>query len=98
MATSENLSSGVAALARQIAVDKVATDIEINSLKSGKANLVSPTFTGTPQAPTPEDGDSSANIATTEFVQRALSSGGDSAVANGLYAAFTSFNQEHGIA
>lgn len=98
MATSENLSSGVAALARQIAVDKVATDIEINSLKTGKANLASPTFTGTPQAPTPDAGDSSTNIATTEFVHRAMSSASDSSVANGLYAAFTSFNQDHGIA
>lgn len=96
MATSENLSSGVAALARQIAVDKVATDIEINSLKTGKANLASPTFTGTPQAPTPDAGDSSTKIATTEFVQNALSTA-DLAIATGMYAAFSAFISENGI-
>jgi hypothetical protein len=34
-----------------------------------KANLVSPTFTGTPLAPTASTGDSSTKIATTEFVK-----------------------------
>jgi hypothetical protein len=34
-----------------------------------KANLVSPTFTGTPTAPTASTGDSSTKIATTEFVK-----------------------------
>tara|TARA_R110000868_G_scaffold103241_7_gene284412 strand:+ start:1364 stop:3337 length:1974 start_codon:yes stop_codon:yes gene_type:complete len=36
------------------------------------APIASPTFTGTPKAPTPTAGDSSTNIATTAFVQTAL--------------------------
>ena len=36
------------------------------------APIASPTFTGTPKAPTPTAGDSSTNIATTAFVQNAL--------------------------
>lgn len=35
---------------------------------NSKANIASPIFTGTPQAPTPTSGDSSGNIATTSFV------------------------------
>lgn len=41
-----------------------------------KANLDSPTFTGNPTAPTQTNGDNSTSIATTEFVQSALSAGG----------------------
>lgn len=37
-----------------------------------KANLASPTFTGTPAAPTPTAGDNGTKIATTAFVQTAL--------------------------
>lgn len=40
---------------------------------SGKANVVSPTFTGDPKAPTPANGDNDTSIATTQFVQTALS-------------------------
>lgn len=39
-----------------------------------KANLESPTFTGTPTAPTATTGDNSTQIATTAFVQDAMSS------------------------
>ena len=41
---------------------------------AGLAPLASPAFTGTPTAPTPATGDNSTNIATTAFVQSALSS------------------------
>lgn len=41
---------------------------------SGLAPLNSPVFTGSPTAPTPTSGDSSTNIATTQFVQNAVSS------------------------
>ena len=41
-----------------------------------KANLASPTFTGTPLAPTPTSGDNSKKIATTEFVAAAINGGG----------------------
>jgi hypothetical protein len=44
----------------------------IDDLLRFKADLDSPTFTGTPVAPTPQDGDNSALIATTAFVQKAL--------------------------
>jgi len=40
---------------------------------SGKANIASPTFTGDPKAPTPTAGDNDTSIATTQFVQSALS-------------------------
>ena len=40
-----------------------------------KAPLASPTFTGTPTAPTASAADNSTKIATTEFVQTAVSSG-----------------------
>lgn len=40
---------------------------------SGKANLASPTFTGTPKAPTATAGTNSTQIATTAFVQTAVS-------------------------
>lgn len=42
---------------------------------AGFAPLNSPAFTGTPTAPTPTLGDSSGNIATTQFVQETLSEG-----------------------
>ena len=44
----------------------VASDI------SGKANLASPTFTGTPKAPTAAKGTNTTQIATTAFVKTAL--------------------------
>ncbi len=39
------------------------------ALDTAKANIASPTFTGTPTAPTPTTGDNSTKIATTAFVQ-----------------------------
>ena len=44
----------------------------IDDLFRFKANLDSPTFTGTPVAPTPQDGENSTLIATTAFVQGAV--------------------------
>lgn len=46
----------------------------IKELDSEKANLISPTFTGTPLAPTPTTGDNSTRIATTEFIATKLTS------------------------
>lgn len=43
---------------------------------TSKANLASPTFTGTPKAPTAASGTSTTQIATTEFVQQAVAAGG----------------------
>ena len=44
-----------------------ALDSEINALEQQKANLASPTFTGTPAAPTPAADDNSTKLATTAF-------------------------------
>lgn len=46
-----------------------------DSLESNKANLASPTFTGTPKAPTAAAGTNDTQLATTAFVQNALSNG-----------------------
>lgn len=43
---------------------------------TSKANLASPTFTGTPKAPTATSGTDTTQIATCEFVQAAVSAGG----------------------
>lgn len=43
-----------------------------SSLNDGFAPLDSPVLVGTPTAPTPDSGDSSARIATTEFVAQLL--------------------------
>ena len=67
MATA-NLSDGVANLARQVAIDQYAQDIDFNKKLSAKASIDSPAFTGTPTAPTPTSGDVSTSLATTEFV------------------------------
>lgn len=48
------------------------TASDVSSAISGKANLDSPTFTGTPKAPTAAAGTSSKQIATTEFVGTAI--------------------------
>lgn len=96
MATSD-MSAGVAELARELARDNIATTIEINALKSGKADLASPALTGTPTAPTADVGDNSDKIATTGFVRSAIDQY-DVAVADGIYAAFTAFNADKGIA
>lgn len=48
----------------------------VNIDLSGKANLDSPNFSGTPTAPTAASGTSTTQIATTAFVQAAVSAGG----------------------
>jgi hypothetical protein len=47
-----------------------ATNLYYTSARSAlKANLASPTFTGTPAAPTAADGTNTTQVATTAFVQ-----------------------------
>jgi hypothetical protein len=48
------------------------TTTETDAFLSLKAPIVSPTFTGVPNAPTPAQGDNSTQIATTEFVNSEL--------------------------
>lgn len=49
------------------------TSADITSAISGKANLASPALTGTPTAPTAAKGTNTTQIATTAFVQTAVS-------------------------
>lgn len=48
------------------------TILDLATTLALKANLASPTFTGTPAAPTPTYGDNDTSIATTAFVQAAI--------------------------
>ena len=81
---------------------------EINTLLSGKANttdmtsalalkanLASPTFTGTPKAPTASNGTNSTQLATTAFVQNTLASNGLFASSN-IYVDGTNGNDSTG--
>lgn len=45
---------------------------QINNLKNGKADIDSPSFTGTPKSITPAATDNSTNIATTAFVKNQI--------------------------
>lgn len=53
---------------------------EVLELETTKAPLASPVFTGNPQAPTPTAGDNDTSLATTAFVQTAISNTGYSRV------------------
>jgi len=65
------------------ASDKTQLD-NLSTNLAAKANLASPTFTGTPIAPTATSGTNTTQIATTAFVQTAASSAASGAVNNGL--------------
>lgn len=64
---SQNLTTSGAVAAADAALSERLDDVD-----AGKAPVASPTFTGTPKAPTPTGGDDSTKIATTAFVQAAL--------------------------
>lgn len=49
---------------------RAITPLKLATANAAKAPLASPTFTGTPAAPTPAEGDRSTTLATTEFVKR----------------------------
>lgn len=54
-------------------------DVEFNALQTAvnsKANSISPALTGTPTAPTASSGTNTSQIATTEFVNTAITAGG----------------------
>lgn len=76
---SQNLITSGAAAAADAALSERLDDVD-----AGKAPVASPTFTGTPKAPTPTSGDDSTKIATTAFVQEALGR------VNGIYPCTTS--------
>ena len=60
------------ASAVQTSLGKADTALQSHQDISGKANLASPTFTGTPKAPTAASGTNTTQIATTAFVQNAV--------------------------
>ena len=57
--------------------DRYYTETEMNTKLNAKANLASPTFTGTPKAPTAAAGTNTTQLATTAFVQSGLSGKSD---------------------
>jgi hypothetical protein len=63
-------AAGVLIAIPESQVTSLVTDL------AAKAPLASPTFTGTPAAPTPSGGDNTTKIATTAFVTTAVGSGG----------------------
>lgn len=69
-ATVAPLMDGVAAVGTAI---KYAREDHVHPSDTSKANVNSPTLTGTPQAPTAAAGTSTDQIATTQFVQNAVS-------------------------
>lgn len=78
----------------------LADQTDLNSALSAKAPLASPTFTGTPAAPTAAGGTSTTQIATTAFVGSAVSTHagatdphGDRAYADGLAANYATAAQ-----
>lgn len=57
-----------------IVYDNSGTDVEVSTADiTSKANLASPTFTGTPAAPTAAQGTNTTQIATTAFVNSEIS-------------------------
>jgi hypothetical protein len=60
------------AFAGQLAATQAALNSTITTGLALRAPLLSPTFTGTPAAPTPSSGDNSTKVATTAFVQSAI--------------------------
>jgi len=69
-ATVAPLMDGVAAVG---AVAKYAKEDHVHPTDTTRAPLANPIFTGDPKAPTPTAGDSDTSIATTAFVQNAIS-------------------------
>ena len=51
---------------------KAINDVDGNAIKSTYSKIASPTFTGSPKAPTPAEGNNSTLIATTAFVTKAI--------------------------
>jgi hypothetical protein len=56
-------------------VDQATQGIALAADLANKANIASPTFTGTPTAPTPTLGDNSTKLATTAYVDAQVSAG-----------------------
>lgn len=76
---------------------KIGTDIKtrLGNLERSKANLDSPTLTGTPKAPTAAKGTKTTQIATTAFVGTECAA--VQAYAEAIMNAFQAFNNTNGI-
>ena len=70
-ASANSLSTGGSATWGSI-TGTLSSQTDLNSALAFKANLASPTFTGTPLAPTATGGTNTTQLATTAFVQAAL--------------------------
>lgn len=73
LGTAEN---SIASLQRQASTASTninALDGRLTSVEEGKAPIASPTFTGTPKAPTPATETNNTQIATTAFVKQSIS-------------------------
>lgn len=57
-----------------ISASRAVINTNLDNLNTGKADLTSPSFLGVPNAPTATYGNSSKQIATTEYVQQSISS------------------------
>ena len=74
----DTLSSAIANLsASDISYGESTVADALSNLASVKADLASPTFTGTPKAPTASSATNNTQIATTAFVQSAISTKAD---------------------
>ena len=75
---------GLTLLANSTEVDAASLSTKVVTPASLRRNLLaplaSPTFTGSPKAPTQSDSDNSTNLATTEFVKTAVAGAGASYV------------------
>jgi len=96
LATTEFVSSAVVAAAEGVISFNTRTGAVLLSLLDvtsvGGAPLASPTFTGSPSAPTPSPGDNDTSIATTAFVVSTIAS----SIAALPAASVTSFNGRTG--
>ena len=70
--TNVDLGDTVAKAIERIDTDLTSIDDDLSTVKLSKANLASPTFTGTPKAPTAAAGTNTTQIATCAFVQSAV--------------------------
>lgn len=73
----DHTTSGLVAITVQAALDEIVVDLlayetSNNAAVALKAPIASPTFTGTPAAPTPSAADNTTKLATTAFVATAI--------------------------
>ena len=70
--TNVDLGDTVAKAIERIDTDLTSIDDDLSTVKLSKANLASPTFTGTPKAPTAAAGTNTTQVATCAFVGTAV--------------------------